>query len=524
MDDFSESPKEECGLAAVYLKKDPSQYPKGGSLFFLQKMLLQLQHRGQLSAGITIYNETKPDLLKTHKGNGLVNEVFSFSDTEKGLKLFDEFDGRAGIGHTRYATSGSNLCSDAQPFERIHSRLWKWFSFAFNGNVANASEIRTELQTKNYHFRGVTDTEALMHLIAHQLGSETPQSLETAFAEMATQVDGAYNIIFLNALGELCVVRDPHGFKPLSYIDHDDFFLAASESVALQPFLQPGMTIVDLKPGEMIRVTRNKVIRSRFTPATQKISHCMFEWVYFASAGSTMQGSSVYETRWRLGEELAAAEKILTNPDEWVVVNVPDTSKPAADAYAYTLKLPAKEGLLRNRYVGRTFIQGGKWQDRVKEKFTINAHAMEGKNVILVEDSIVRGSTLRELVLKLKEEGKARTVHARISCPPILNPCFYGIDMTTFNELVAVKEGEQTPDRETVSLTQEQMQAIGKRLGADSLQFQTYEGLVRALRLPETSLCTACISGKYPTPWGKELVKQAWDRFQQNQSGRVYDA
>ncbi len=519
----NEEPSDFCGVAAVYLKKDLSHYPPGGALYFLQKMLLQLQHRGQLSAGVTIFDEKKADLLKTHKGNGLVGEVFCLSDSEKAHKLYSEYSGRMGIGHTRYATSGSDLCADAQPFERTHTRLWKWFSFAFNGNITNAPEMRTILQEKGYHFKSKTDTEALMHTIAHSLGSDTPQSLETGFAEMVNQLDGAYNIVFVNAQGELVVLRDPNGFKPLSFVDTEDFFLAASESVALRPFAAHG--IQDVNPGEMIRVHQNKMIRSRFTASNHPISHCMFEWVYFASAGSTLQGSSVYEARYRLGEELAKSETLSTNKEEWVVVNVPDTSKPAADGYAFTLQLPSKEGLLRNRYVGRTFIEGGKWQDKVREKFTINPSVLEGKKVILVEDSVVRGNTLKQLAQRIREEGKAVEVHARIACPPILNPCFYGIDMSTFHELTAARHAEQNADRERVQWNDETGNKLARELGVDSLRYQSLEGLVSALMIPSNKLCMACLNGKYPTPTGKRLVHEAWARYQSLSSGgRIYDA
>lgn len=518
-----EGPHDFCGVAAVYLKKDLSHYPPGGALYFLQKMLLQLQHRGQLSAGVTIYDETKADLLKTHKGNGLVGEVFCLSDSEKATKLYSEYSGREGIGHTRYATSGSDLCADAQPFERTHTRLWKWFSFAFNGNITNAPEMRASLQEKGYHFKSKTDTEALMHTIAHSLGSEAPQSLETGFADMVNQLDGAYNLVFVNAQGELVVLRDPNGFKPLSFVDTEDFFLAASESVALRPFAAHG--IQDVNPGEMIRVHQNKIIRSRFTASNHPISHCMFEWVYFASAGSTLQGSSVYEARYRLGEELAKNETLSTNKEEFVVVNVPDTSKPAADGYAFTLQLPSKEGLLRNRYVGRTFIEGGKWQDKVREKFTINPSVLEGKKVILVEDSVVRGNTLKQIASRIREEGKALEVHARISCPPILNPCFYGIDMSTFNELTAARNAPQESARELVQWDEETGNKLAHELGVETLRYQSLEGLVKALMIPSNKLCMACLDGKYPTPAGKRLVQDAWSRYQSLVSaGRIYDA
>jgi amidophosphoribosyltransferase len=512
-----------CGIAAVYLKKDLSHYPKGGAFYFLQKMLQQLQHRGQLSAGVSIYNPEKPALLQTHKGNGLVSEVFRMSDRDKAVNLSEKFEGIAGIGHTRYATSGTNNGEESQPFERVHTRRWKWFSFGFNGNVVNAQKIRKELEENSYHFQYKSDTEIMLHLLAHGLGSDYPTPMQTAFQHLPNKLDGAYNVSFLNAVGDLVLLRDPYGFKPLCYADTDDFFLAASENVALTPFVRNNIRF--LNPGEMIHVRNDQKPEIHpFTVGKKKTSYCMFEWVYFASAGSELENRSVYKTRYKLGVELAKRETLNVNPRDFVVVNVPDTSKPAADGYAYAMKLPSKEGLLRNRYVGRTFIEGADWQDKVRDKFTINIDVLEGKKVILVEDSIVRGSTLKQLTKRLKEEGKALEVHGRISCPPIRSPCFYGIDMTTFEEFIASKHIEEwNDDGIQQEFSEQKIDKIGEELGLDSLKYQTREGLLQALKIPQEKLCMACLDGKYPTSCGKEMVKKAQEQYQKQQFGRSYE-
>ncbi len=507
----TEKLNENCGICAVYLKKPIETYPLGGVVYFLHQMMLQLQHRGQLSAGFTSYDPLRNELLKTHKGNGLVNEVFGNSDALFAQKLVNEFGGTAGIGHTRYATAGTIGCEEAQPFERAHNRTWKWFSMAFNGNIANAKEMQDELKSHHYFLRTTSDTEVLMHKIAQGLGADSPAPLPSVFEHMQKDLDGSYNIVFLNALGELVVARDPMGFKPLCYANTPDFFLAASESVALFPFVRTGIEYV--QPGEMIILHQNgEMEKKRFAAQNTRMAHCMFEWIYFASPGSNLEGKNVYETRWRLGEELARVESLPVNSAEYVVVCVPETSKPAADGYAYALSLPSKDGLLRNRYVGRTFIEAGSWGDRVHEKFSINRAAMQGKKVILVEDSIVRGNTMKELVQRVREEGGAKEVHARISCPPILNPCFYGIDMSSFSELIAVKHFVSNPSQSHREMSGGEIAQIKRELGVDSLLYQSWDGLLNALQIGQNKLCLACLNGEYLTPHGKKLSHEAFAR------------
>jgi len=509
---------ENCGIAAVFIRKDKDATNKG--LFYLYKLLLNLQNRGQLSAGITTYNPNRQQLLDTHKDLGHVNEVFRTSVKEKSFNIFKKYAGNKGIGHVRYATSGTEEIGVAQPFERHHGRKWKWFAFGFNGNLANFTELRKKiLDTGEYHLTYENDTEILMHYISLELRQKNQPDLVKVFSNLSKKLDGCYNITFINAEGEIVVTRDPYGFRPVVYGFSKDknTFMAASESNAL---LNCGIkNIKPLKPGYMVHIKGNNVMIRKFANS-KRVSHCMFEWVYFANVSSVLDTKSVYMTRTRLGKELAKLETEKVNKD-YIVVPVPDTAKAAGDAFAFALGLPSKEGIIRNRYVGRTFIEGSSRYDKVQNKYTALWRVLNGKKVLLVDDSIVRGNTTKQLVRYLKEEGGAKELHLRISCPPIRGPCFYGIDMSTVSELL-VPHFEKKPVSGNIS--KETCRKIAKDLGADSLIYQTIEGLVRSIRLPESKLCTACITGKYPTPWGKKLFKKAWRNHKKGIKGRTYDA
>ncbi|MBI2647705.1 amidophosphoribosyltransferase, partial [Candidatus Woesearchaeota archaeon] len=247
-------------------------------------------------------------------------------------------------------------------------------------------------------------------------------------------------------------------------------------------------------------------------------AHCMFEWVYFANVSSALDGQSVYVARTNLGKELAKEETEKINT-EYIIVPVPDTAKAAGDAMAYELKVPSREGLIRNRFVGRTFIEGSSREDRVQSKYTALREILKDKKVILVDDSIVRGSTTKQLISYIKRVGGAKEVHVRVSCPPIRGPCFYGIDMSTVSELLVPKY-EKEPKKGEISkkiITQ-----ITKDLGADSIHYQSIQGLVRSIGKPAKDLCTACITGDYPTPWGKKLYLKAWDNYKKGIKDRTY--
>ncbi|HJN56939.1 MAG: amidophosphoribosyltransferase [Candidatus Woesearchaeota archaeon] len=508
--------KEECGICAVYIKG--STHTANKALFYLYKLLLNLQNRGQLSAGITTFNPGRSQILDTYKQLGHVNEVFKTNSREKSFRIFKRYAGNKGIGHVRYATSGTEGRDLAQPFERHHGRKWKWFSFGLNGNLANYAELKKDLLEKaDYHIVYDTDTEILMHYISRELkGSKSPDLLKV-FANLAKKFDGCYNIAYMNAFGEMVISRDPYGFRPLVYGFSKDkkIFMAASESVAL---INCGMTnITSLEPGYMIHISNGNVKIRKYAESKRK-AHCMFEWVYFSNVSSVLDNKSVYTSRTNLGKELAKLETEKIN-DDYIVVPVPDTAKAAGDAYAFELKLPSKEGIIRNRYVGRTFIEGSSRYDKVQNKYTALRNVLKGKKVLVVDDSVVRGNTTKQLVKYLKEVGGAKEIHLRITCPPIRGPCFYGIDMSTVSELLVPKYEKK---HVSSNITKETCAKIAKDVGADSLIYQTVEGLVKSIGFPKDKLCTACVTGEYPTPCGKKLFKKAWKNHRKGIKERTY--
>src|SRR5438309_4392287 len=436
----------ECGIAAIYhlYSASPSKLaPLAGAdqvSRLMPRMLLDMQNRGQLAAGFTTYNPRREQIIDTFRQVGPVIEAFRLNHKAKYDSIMKEYAGRAAIGHVRYATCGSDDRSYAQPFERHHGCKWKWFSFAFNGQLANFTELRDELlNLADYHLTRNLDTEVIMHYLSHALslcGEERPNLVEV-FRRLSQKFDGAYNLVFLNAMGDMVVLRDPKGFRPLCYAQDGPLFAAASESV---PLLNLGFKeIHSLEPGEMIVIQNNEIRRERFAPR-QPTAHCFFEWIYFANVASTLDERSVYLTRSALGKELARQERALgqvTLDQDTIVVPVPDTGKAAADAMAFELGLPSVEGLIRNRYIGRTFIEGQNRAERVQLKYTPLREVLAGKRVLLIEDTIVRSTTMKTLLNDLRQRGGAREVHVRVACPPIVAPCFYGIDMSTVRALFA---------------------------------------------------------------------------------------
>ncbi len=306
---------------------------------------------------------------------------------------------------------------------------------------------------------------------------------------MAEKFDGAYSLVFLDALGDMVVARDPLGIKPLCYAVEGPLFAAASESVALMNLGFAPESIKSLPPGQAIIISDGRLEMQTFAPSPRH-AHCFFEWVYFANVASTLDGRSVYLARKALGEELARLETVPID-ENTVVVPVPDTSKAAADAMAYALKIPSVEGLIRNRYSGRTFIEGsGDRKRKAETKYTPLREVLEGKRVLLVEDSIVRATTLKVLLQRMRELGQPKEIHVRVACPPIISPCFYGIDMSTVSELFApqfLQGGPLTPAVEA---------KMAAQLGADSLRYLPVEAIARAIGFPARDLCQACITGR----------------------------
>jgi amidophosphoribosyltransferase len=518
---------EECGVAALYHLPSTTRSPltplAGPEQVsrLMPRMLLDLQNRGQLAAGFTTYSPQREKLLDTYRQIGTVIEAFRLNHQGKYENLMQEFAGRAAIGHVRYATCGAVDKSYAQPFERFHGCKWKWFSFAFNGQLANFTELRDDLlNLTDYHLTRNTDTEVIMHCLSHELRGEERPDLVQVFHNLSEKFDGAYNIVYLNAMGDLAVVRDPKGFRPLCWARDGPMFGAASESVAL---LNLGFhDVQSLEPGEMIVVQDGEVRRERFA-ARQPLSHCFFEWIYFANVASTLDERSVYLARSNLGRELARQERNLAEvplDENTIIVPVPDTGKAAADAMAFELKVPSVEGLIRNRYIGRTFIEGQNRAERVQLKYTPLREVLYGKRVLLIEDTIVRSTTMKTLLHDLRERGGAREVHVRVACPPIIAPCFYGIDMSTVRELFAPRFMKGT--RPTVA----EQRAMAEELGADSLFYLPLEAVARCIGLDADRLCRACLTGKYPTPTGEQLYQLALrnHRGGSNGNGRTYEA
>ncbi|MGL4513449.1 MAG: amidophosphoribosyltransferase [Lacipirellulaceae bacterium] len=503
-----DGPRHECGIAAVYhldgprSPLGPGQGPDEASRL-LPRMLLDIQNRGQLAAGMTSWNPKRSLLLDTYKQLGGVAEAFRLNHPAKAEAVMAQHAGRAAIGHVRYATCGKDDLNYAQPFEHRHLQKRKWFAFAFNGQLANFEELKLEILASDEHHVALDgDTEVLMHEIARQMSGDLRPTMIEVLRNVSQRFDGAYSIALLNADGEMVVARDPLGMKPVSWALEGSLFAAASESVALLNLGFEPESIRALEPGEAILVSRDGVSVERFTPAERK-AHCFFEWVYFANVASVLDDRSVYLTRKALGEELARLETTPIDADT-VVVPVPDTSKAAADAMAYKLGVPCVEGLMRNRYAGRTFIEGGDARlAKVSSKYTPLREVLEGKRVLLVEDSIVRSTTLRVLVDRLRDVGRVKEIHVRVACPPIVAPCFYGIDMSTVGELFAPRFLAGAASDE------EAFAAMARELGADSLRYLPIASIARAIEKPAEDLCRACITGDYPTPSGQRLYQLA---------------
>ena len=457
----------------------------------LIKGLMDLQNRGQLSAGITTFNQDRKRILQTYKDNGKVDEVFRINHKYKLENLKNSYSGNIGIGHTRYATSGDDSDSLAQPFERPHGRLSKWFSIAYNGNLANYDKLKNQLENVGYNMTYDSDTEIIMHYLSRDMQKNSPKDnidFKNLLSELDLEFDGAWNLCFVNAEGKFFASRDPNGFHPLSYGIGDDFIIVSSESnvisnLHIEPYdLQPGtvLTIDPAKSGYTI---------SPFATATK--NHCFFEYIYFANTSSISDNTSVYRTREKIGLQLAQEETKSYDSTDYVVVPVPDTSYVAGSQYAAAMDLPFVAGILKNHQVGRTFITGQDRIEKIKMKFSFIKEKLIGKKIILIDDSIVRGSTLKGLVSVLKTWCMAKEVHIRIGCPPLIGPCFYGIDFPTVTELYA---GNHLPDH--------------KDFNADSLQYISEAGLLSCINQDPNDLCTSCITGTYPTDEGKTRYKE----------------
>jgi len=490
-----------CGVCAA-------STPGKNAAFDLYQMMKDLQHRGQAGAGLATFNPERPIILKTYKKTGRVNEVFGGADEGRFADILNDYGGSIGIGHTRYGTSGSLTSRHVQPFERIHGLGHKWFAFGFNGHIANRKELEEKIRSLGYHLMLDTDTEVMMHFFSHHI-SRTKGDLKETFHRISQDFDGAYNISLLDARGNLVVARDPWGIRPLCSLQNEEGAFVASESCALYRHGTDG--IRPIEPGEMAILKDGKIEYHRYAQA-KKRALCFFEFIYFASVTSTLDGVSVYKTRKHCGEELAKLETQDINEDEWVVIPVPQTARPIANSYAKAIGFPQiyDEGLIAVGK-GRTFIDEGDRKAKVRRKFMPIPSVLKGKKVIVIDDSIVRSTTMATIVnYHLKKVGGAKEVHVRIATPPIIAPCYYGIDMRSFEELIASGYQEMIKDGK---MSDEAQAEIAQQINADSLIYMTHEGLINALGLTKDEICMACLDRDYPTPTGKQLDEMNYESF-----------
>jgi amidophosphoribosyltransferase len=458
---------DECGVFGVF------GHPEAANLTYLG--LYALQHRGQESAGIVA--STGND-LNLHRAMGEVEEIFQPS-------VLAKLPGSSAIGHTRYSTAGDKALLNAQPI-MIDCNKGK-IAVAHNGNLTNALEHRRRLEHRGSIFQSNSDTEVIVHLVARSQA----RNFSGALGDALNQVEGAYSLLVLTP-EELYAVRDPRGFRPLALgkiatLDGSEAWAVASETCAFD--LMNAEYVRDVEPGEMVRISRSGIESIHFSPPKPH-QYCIFEHVYFSRPDSTVFGRSVNESREMLGRLLAREHPAEAD----MIVPIPDSGVPAAIGFSLESKIPFRMGLIRNHYIGRTFIEPSQAIRNFGVKLKLNPvrNLVAGKRVVLVDDSIVRGTTSRKLVRLMREAG-AKEVHMRISCPPTISPCYYGVDTPTKEELIA---SSNTPEQ------------IRKYLGADSLGYLSLGGLRQAVNDTEGKFCTSCYTGVYPTDLVQLEVKE----------------
>ncbi|MDD5053891.1 MAG: amidophosphoribosyltransferase [Candidatus Nanoarchaeia archaeon] len=483
-----EMPKEECGVAAIYSEKENISNA-------LYLAMMGVQHRGELGCGMAVLNESE---INAHKDIGLVSDVFQPS-------ILSNLKGSKGLGHTRYATSSKGFETKEYAIKKLQpmigeSKLEK-FAIAFNGTLTNYNTLRRNLS--NHCFETYTDTEVIKNLIINE--RENDKSLEQALKNSYEKMQGAYSLIALDSKGIIYALRDGHGFKPLSIgnLQNNEGYIICSETRGMD-FINAEFKR-DILPGELVKIENNEIISHQLTP--KKKSLCVFEYVYFASIDSIIEGVTVNDARVRLGKQLLK-ESPLSIPenekDDWRIIGVPDTGMPSATAYSNESGIKIRIGMSRNRYYQtRTFINGDVEQRKKaanlnSQKYAIVPSAIKGKNIILIDDSLVRGTTTKNNIARLKKAG-AKQVHVKLTFPPITSPCYMGTDFPTHAELIAHDKS---------------LEELCREIGADSVQFISIKGLISAIKgskkktkidYANHGLCLACINNDYSCPVEDEL-------------------
>lgn len=474
--------KEECGIAGVIGTENAAHY--------LHLALFALQHRGQEGCGVVtgFYSDTEKYKLVENRNFGLVSDNF---DPEVLVKL----KGKQGIGHVRYSTHGGRLLNNVQPFTFALPRFGP-MALAHNGNITNAKELRNELEDLGSLFRTTSDSEVFLHLLARSKA----ESIEKALQEVMQKVDGAYSLVVLTE-NELLAVRDPFGFRPLVLgqrkNEHDEMmYVAASETCVFD--LLEAQYIREVEPGEVVKIknTPGAKIESFKGSSTNETRFCSFEPIYFSRPDSMAFDKQIYMLRKNLGKVLAEEQPAPAD----VVIAIPDSGVPMAMGYAEASGIPYQVGLVRNHYVGRTFIEPTQSSRdfRVRLKLNPMPSVLKGKSVVVIDDSVVRGTTCVKILDMLRKAGAAK-IHFRVASPPITHSCFYGVD---------------TPNRTRLMAAQKSIQEMREIIGADTLAFLSVEGLKKALAdAPEKSrYCFACFTGNYPSKIHREIMEAPTDK------------
>jgi amidophosphoribosyltransferase len=461
VDPSSDHPREACGIFAVYGHEDAAKLAYFG--------LYALQHRGQESAGIVT---SDGETVMEHKAMGLVPDIFR-------EEILTNLKGHMALGHVRYSTTGSSLLVNAQPFRVQH--LGKTLAIAHNGNLVNARMIRDGLESDGHLFQTTTDSEVVLHLAARAM----KKGLEGAMRDTMNQVKGAYSMVIMTQ-DTLIAMRDPCGFRPLCLGRLNSAYVITSETCALD--LVEAEFIRDIEPGEIL-IINGKGLRSIVPDGADRKAQCIFELIYFARPDSTVFGQNVYLFRKKQGELLAGEFKV----DADLVMPFPDSGNYAAIGYAQASRIPLEMGVIRNHYVGRTFIQPSQSMRDFGVKVKLNPvkELLKGKRIVVIEDSIIRGTTARTRIKTLRKIG-AKEVHLLVSCPPHRFPCHYGIDFSSRGELIAALKS---------------VEEIREFIGLDGLSYLSMDNLVKATHIPKGDLCFACFDGNYPVPIDESFHK-----------------
>jgi amidophosphoribosyltransferase len=445
--------REFCGVYGIY------SYESDNLAKSVYYGLFALQHRGQESAGIAVADGNK---IKVHKGMGLCAVVFN----EEILSSLSP--GHIASGHVRYSTAGSSSIENAQPL--VVDTKFGPVALSHNGNLVNYEELRSELKSEGFSFKGSSDSEVMATLLA----KSKEETIEKAIVEMCNKCHGAYALVIMTK-DKLIGLRDPNGLRPLCFGKLGDQYILSSETAALD--VLGAHFVRDISNGEMVIIDKEGVSSKTYSRAKKAL--CAFEFIYLARPDSRMDGRSIYNARVTMGKYLAKENRV----DADIVIGVPDSGIAAAIGYAQESKIPFAEGLIKNRYIGRTFIQPSQAIRSLGVKLKLNPirEVVRGKKIIVIDDSIVRGTTSKQMIKLLRDAG-AREVHMRVSSPPILFPCFYGIDTPSKAELIASSMSVEN---------------VGKFLEADSLAYLSIRNLVDSISLPKGSLCLACLNGEY---------------------------